>query len=76
MSELPEIFPGYRVVKLEENDPICFAYKIIGPRKEFFLMRNKPNPSMLFAVPEGRRSCKVRGYEWFTDKDGQLKPVR
>ena len=71
-----EVFPGYTIEKLEEKEDICFAYCVIGPRKKFWLMRNKPNPSILFVCPEGRNSGKIRGYEWFTDKDGTLKPVR
>ena len=54
-----EVFPGYTVEKLEEKEDICFAYCVIGLRKKFWLMRNKPNPSMLFVCPEGRNSGKI-----------------
>jgi hypothetical protein len=64
------------VEKLDEPEgKISFAYKVTGPRREWRLMRNRPNPSMLFVCPEGRRSGKIRGYEWFTDRDGTLKPT-
>ncbi|HEX5426547.1 MAG TPA: hypothetical protein VFW94_23570 [Candidatus Acidoferrales bacterium] len=77
METITEVFPGYRVEKLEEKEEICFAYKIIGPRKTFMLMRNRVNRHALFVVGEGLRSSnKIRGYEWFTDKDGTLRPMR
>ena len=70
-----EIFPGYIAERLQETPgKIEFAYKITGPRKTFMLMRNRPNPVMLFVCPEGRKAGKMHGYEWFTDRDGTLKP--
>ncbi len=70
-----ELFPGYVAEQLPETPgKIEFAYKVTGPRKVFMLMRNRPNPNMLFVCPEGRSTGKIRGYEWFTDRDGTLKP--
>jgi hypothetical protein len=77
LDELFPEFPGYRIEKLPE-DPgkISFAYKIIGPKKEFYLLRNQPNPAMLFVCPEGRRTSKIRGYSWFKEVDGKLHPAK
>ena len=76
IAEVVEVFLGYRVEKLDEKEEICCAYKIIGPRKVFYLMRNQGNRNMLFVIPEGCRARKIRGYEWFTDQSGTLKPCR
>jgi hypothetical protein len=74
-----ELFPGYVAEQLPETPgKIGFAYKVTGPRGEWMLMRNQPNPTMLFVCPKdfGRRGAKIRGYEWFTDKGGTLRPCR
>lgn len=73
---LPEVFPGYRVEPLEEREEFSIAYKVTGPRKTFYLMRNRVNPCMLFVCPVGGGGGRIRGYEWFTDKDGTLRPAR
>jgi hypothetical protein len=73
---MQEIFPGYTVEKLVETEWPCYAYQITGPRgKTWRLMRNKPNPAMLFPVPENvlKGGLAIRGHKWFTDKDGTLK---
>lgn len=77
-SPKEELFPGYRIEKLDEiKDELGFAYCVIGPKREFMLMRNQLNPSLLFVCPDGMsRNCKIRGYSWFTDRDGRLRPVR
>jgi hypothetical protein len=70
-----EVFPGYSYEKLPETPgQIGFAYRVSGPRKHWLLMRNQPNPSMLFVCPEGRSKGTIRGYQWFSDKSGELKP--
>lgn len=67
---------GYTVEVTEsENLP----YQISGKRGAVYsLMRNIPNPHMLFAVSARNftSQAKVHGYTWFTDKGGVLKPVR
>jgi len=71
-----ELFTGYTVEALEEDKrKVSAAYKITGPRKVFYLVRNSPNPEMPFVWPEGMKGGKIRGYEWFTDKGGKLRPV-
>lgn len=71
-----ELFPGYLVEKLPESDDICYAYKVTGPRSSYLLMRNTPNPSLLFVVSAGlRKSGNIRGCAWFTDKRGKLEPA-
>jgi hypothetical protein len=73
-----EIFPGYFVEKLEETGDVCFAYQITGPRgKTWRLMRNKPNPAMLFPVPEtiSKGALAIRGHKWFTDRNGTLEAL-
>lgn len=43
-----------------------------GPTKELALLRNVPNPKMLFAVRfPGIKPTRL----WFTDRDGDLKLV-
>lgn len=73
--EMTEVFPGYQVEKLSD-DPLGYAYQITGPRKTWMLIRNRPNPTMMFVVTDRGAPGKVRGYEWFTDKDGTLRAVR
>lgn len=72
--------PGYLVSKLEPEPGQEFraAYKVVGPKKTWFLHRNRPNPQLLFVVPgDGvRGQMKIRGWEWFTDKNGKVEPVR
>ena len=78
---MAELFPGYTVEKLDEPEggELGFSYTVTGPRgKTWKLVRNKPNPSLLFPVPENfmTDSMKIRGYTWFSDKSGELRPLR
>ena len=77
-QQLGELFPGYKVEKLDESaaDNLGWAYKVTGPRSNWKLLRNRPNPQLLFVVGRHGSVGKIRGYEWFTDKDGTLRPVR
>jgi hypothetical protein len=46
-----------------------------GPK--YKLLRNKPRPELLFALHARKFGCaKIKGYTWFTDKDGELKPLK
>ncbi len=78
MAESFELFPGYRAEKLDDATSPRIAYRVIGPRKTFRLMRNQPNPTMLFVLCDdkaGLRTTKIRGFAWFTDRDGTLRPA-
>ncbi len=69
--------PGYKVEKVEEcADGLGYAYKVTGPRTSWMLMRNKPNPSLLFVAPKLKGTARIRGYERFTDRSGKLEPAR
>jgi hypothetical protein len=51
-------------------------YELKGPRGAHYgLMRNGPNPHLLFAVNMRSFGCVDR-LGWFTDKDGPLRSVR
>ena len=78
---MPELL-GYQVEKVNKGMEVSPGVRIEGyilsdkngPR--YALWRNKPNPSMLFAVHTRKMGCAtIKGYKWFTDKDGELKPV-
>lgn len=58
------------------------AYVLRGARNtQYELWRNKPNPNMLFVMNFGPNAKmpgvgKAKGYAWFTDRDGKLRPAR
>ncbi len=67
---------GYKVRLTGNNEA---PYELEGPRGGIYtLLRNVPKPYMLFVVGTvhyGLRQPKLKGYTWFTDRDGVLKPV-
>jgi hypothetical protein len=70
---------GYSVAVNDEDAGTEFPYTIYGRRgAKYGLMRNVNDPHLLFAVNwrGWTRSAKVGGYEWFTDRDDKLVPVR
>ena len=69
-----ELFPGYRAEKLDETESSRLAYRIHGLRKAYYLMRSEANSEMLFALSSEMQTTKIRGFAWFTDCDGTLKP--
>lgn len=59
--------------KIVETDTEQIPYELHGPRgAKYGLMRNVPNPHMLFAV-NLRTFGPVDRLGWFTDKDGTLR---
>ncbi len=77
----PSFWSGYEVIPYERDthDPestmVC-PYKVRGPRKTWLLVRNVPNPAMLFPVPEDflKGSHLLKGFAWFKEikaEDGQ-----
>ncbi len=79
---MPELL-GYEVRKLEKGREVApgfqmEAYQLFDKNgAKYVLWRNKPNPHLLFAVHARKFGCAtIKGYKWFTDKDGELKPVR
>jgi hypothetical protein len=77
-EQVTELFPGYRLEKIEESGSE-WAYRVVGPKgRDWKLMRNKVNPHMLFPVPGNfmTDSMKIRGYTWFSDKSGELRPLK
>jgi hypothetical protein len=57
------------------TDDARIPYELHGPRgARYGLMRNVPNPHMLFAV-NLRSLGVVDRLGWFTDKGGELKAV-
>lgn len=66
------ILDRYTVVKTDSDE---IPYELHGPRgAKYGLMRNVPNPTMLFAV-NLRSFGPVDRLGWFTDKDGELRSV-
>jgi hypothetical protein len=52
------------------------AYVLVSPRgKRYGLLRNEPDPHMMFAIHMDRFGC-AEHVGWFTDKDGTLKEAR
>lgn len=50
-----------------------YVYFITGKRgSKWFTMRNKPNPKLLFLVPEKSMSNTMDGV-WLTDESGTLE---
>ena len=67
---------GYTVTA--SGDPGT-PYTIAGPRNvRYALMRNVKSPTSLFAIydrPGHFGVAKIKGHEWFTDRDGVLRPA-
>ena len=64
---------GYRV---ERTDSEEIPYELHGPRGAHYgLMRNAPNPKLLFAI-NMRRMGVIEKLGWFTDRNGHLESVR
>ncbi len=65
----------YEVYRLPKDDPLCYAYRMVGARgAEYFLLRNKPNPRLLFAVDRRGRVASVFRNEWFYDAKPNGQP--
>lgn len=63
----------YTVLKTDSDE---LPYELRGPRgAHYSLMRNVPNPHMLFAI-NARRFGVVERLGWFTDQGGELRSVR
>ena len=66
----------YNVEKIApppDGDDIHYAYKLTHGKKTYMLMRNVPNPSLMFPVGENMSAPK-----WWVKEmpDGTLKEVR
>lgn len=62
------------VEKLAETGDVEYAYCITSPQgKKYMLMRNKPNPHMLFVVGPNM-TTKLKGCSWFCDGDRHNGP--
>lgn len=60
---------GYEVVETDSQE---IPYELHGKRGAHYgLMRNKPNPHMLFVV-NLRSFGVIERLGWFSDKDGKL----
>lgn len=77
----------YKAFKLDsvingnpDSEDINFVYELIDPKgRSWKLLRNKPNPAMMFAIPEDFvHGPKILDKRWFTDKnrDGTDCPLR
>jgi hypothetical protein len=63
----------YTVTVVVGDEHPEIAYELRGPRGAHYgLLRNQPNPSMLFAI-HMRRFGVVRAMPWFTDRNGILE---
>ena len=75
MGKIADPLDGCTVEKLDEKPgEICYAYSITCPNgKEYMLMRNRPNPYMLFIIGPNLEP-KLKGYSWFCDGDKIFGP--
>ena len=69
---------GYDLERIDGDDgrPGRPAYLLHGPRgARYALLRSQTNPTMLFAWNDRRFGMvSVKGYQWFTDRDGTIVP--
>jgi hypothetical protein len=81
MQELFPNHPGYLVEPMpavsdeEQRVSKHIAYVVHGKRGDFHLMRNHHNPHLFFALNTRNHVGNIRGYEWFTDKNGFVEPL-
>lgn len=70
---------GYRVrmQTQDRNDPAATPYVLSGtPGHEYALVRQLANPDLMFPVDAHTQNVvRVGGYSWFTDADGELRPL-
>lgn len=70
---------GYRVrlAPQDRNDPAATPYVLSGtPGREYALVRRLADPELMFPVdPDTQNVVRVAGYTWFTDADGELRPI-
>lgn len=73
---------GYTVEVHDDGDEDgrdMVPYTVYGQRgAEWLLIRNVPKPHMLFVSStraRGRSLGSIRGFTWFTDEGGRLRPV-
>lgn len=76
---MPELL-GYTYRKCEDEPGVSkFAAYLLSEKTgspRYYLLRNKIRPEMLFAIHAWKlNKAKIKGFSWFTDKDGELKPV-
>lgn len=73
----------YQVFKLDMTDPenagatadMKFDYRLVSARGvEYSLLRNKPNPAMMFAVTDGIKPHHALSKQWFTDRNRDGTP--
>lgn len=73
----PQTLLGYEVENTHNPNIYEPAYILHGSKgATYVLMRNEENNAMLLAINIRYYSvASVKGYSWFTDRDGRLKPV-
>lgn len=65
----------YKVFKLTEGERVSYAYRLEGPRANYWLLRNYCKPDMMFVIDvKGKCSSVFDGF-WFTDENGELRPA-
>ena len=73
------VLDAYDVYKVEGGDEQCSVrYFLHGPRARYGLIRNRVNPEYLFAINARKGyfgAANVRGYDWFTDRNGIVEPI-
>lgn len=69
----------YRILKADEPGLLGYVYCIYSPRgTEYALIRNNVNPHHMFVINTAtiNPAAKIEGHGWWTDKDGELRPLR
>lgn len=75
LNEEAEQVLGFQVRKVNEGLTSYILSK--NGKDRYCLIRNQVNTFMLFPIYAERMGvARVKGYSWFSDKDGQLKPVK
>ena len=67
----------YTVLPTKDMDESRCVYWLTGKRgARYFTVRNRPNPDLMFIVPEKFIKSNVLDRVWLTDVTGELKVVR
>jgi hypothetical protein len=60
--------------RIHPTDDDTLAYYLRGPRATYGLFRSENG--YLFPVNSNGRVCDIRGENWFSDRAGEIKPVK
>lgn len=71
---MAEKFGVYKIEATGAQEAGKTAYILRGPRgAKYYLVRAISDPSMMFAVNRKMDLISIHGYNYFTDKSGELR---